>query len=135
MLSALLSLFVGVLPFLNLLSIVFSSILMYKMRSSIKEGEVDDSPLAGSLLLQVILCIVFAPVLAQILFYYGWKKRLPNKAKRANDIGWIAILIYIGFIWFVSWYAKHIGDGYEYGPSVQGIMYHVYEHIAEKVIK
>jgi len=41
------------------------------------------------------LCLL-APLISQTIFYYGWKKQLPKKAKKANNLGWLAILLWIG---------------------------------------
>ena len=42
-----------------------------------------------------VLCI-FDPLIAGAILYYGWKKRLPTKAKEANSISWKAALIVAG---------------------------------------
>lgn len=84
------------------ISIVCSSILMYKVRTSVKDGEQDVSPLTGLLLLEVAVCTFFVPFIAQALFYYGWKKKLPNKAKRANDIAWSTLLLLFAAAYFLG---------------------------------
>jgi len=75
---------------------VVSFFVMRKEKSTVPEGQVDESPLSGNLLWYVIILCLLAPLIAQTIFYYGWKKRLPKKAKKANNLGWLAILVWIG---------------------------------------
>lgn len=75
---------------------VISVWLMIRKRKQI-EG-VDQSPLVGRLLFVVILLEILSPIISQAIFYYGWKKKLPEKAKRANLIGWIIFLLLIVFL-------------------------------------
>jgi hypothetical protein len=75
---------------------IISFFLMRKEKSAVPEGQVDESPLSGSVLWYVFILCLLAPLIAQTIFYYGWKKRLPKKAKKANNLGWLAILLWIG---------------------------------------
>jgi hypothetical protein len=81
--------------FIVLISII-AFFLMRKEKSAVPEGQIDESPLNGKLLWYVFILCLLSPIIAQAIFYYGWKKRLPKKAQKANDLGWIAILIWIG---------------------------------------
>ncbi len=75
---------------------IISFFVMRKEKSLVPEGQVDESPLSGNVLWYVFILCLLAPLIAQTVFYYGWKKRLPKKAKKANNLGWLAILIWIG---------------------------------------
>lgn len=74
---------------------IFSFFVMRKEKATIPEGQVDESPLSGNMLWYVFILCLLSPFIAQMIFYYGWKKRLPKKAKKANNLGWLAILIWI----------------------------------------
>lgn len=80
---------------LTLIPGVITFFVMKKEKEKVGEGQIDNSPLTGKLLLYVIILTLFGLIFAQAVFYYGWKKQLPEKAKRANNIGW---LIYLGII-------------------------------------
>lgn len=75
---------------------IVSFFLMRKEKSVVPKGQVDQSPLSGNVLWYVFILCLLAPFIAQTIFYYGWKKQLPQKAKKANNLGWLAILIWIG---------------------------------------
>ncbi len=75
---------------------IVSFFVMRKEKSTVAEGQVDESPLSGNVLWYVFILCLLSPLIAQTIFYYGWKKRLPKKAKKANNLGWLAILILIG---------------------------------------
>lgn len=75
---------------------VISFFIMRKEKSIVAEGQIDESPLSGNTLWYVLILCLLSPLIAQMIFYYGWKKRLPKKAKKANNLGWLAVLIWIG---------------------------------------
>lgn len=75
---------------------IVSFFVMRKEKSAVPEGQVDESPLSGKKLWYVFILCLLSPLIAQSIFYYGWKKRLPKKAKKANNLGWLAFLIWIG---------------------------------------
>lgn len=75
---------------------IVSFFVMMKEKAMIPEGQVDESPLSRNMLWFVFILSLLAPLITQTIFYYGWKKRLPKKAKKANQLGWLAILIWIG---------------------------------------
>jgi hypothetical protein len=72
---------------------IFSIFLMRKEKAAVPQGQVDETPLTGNLFWYVFVLCLLAPLIAQTVFYYGWKKRLPTKARKANSLGWLALLI------------------------------------------
>lgn len=74
---------------------IISFFLMRKEKSAVPEGQTDETPLSGNMFWYVLVLCLLAPLIAQTIFYYGWKKRLPQKAKKANRLGWLAILVWI----------------------------------------
>lgn len=74
---------------------IVSFFVMRKEKSAVPEGQVDESPLSGNVFWYVLVLCLLAPLIAQAIFYYGWKKRLPKKSKKANSLGWLAILVWI----------------------------------------
>lgn len=82
----------------GLVSIVASFVLMGKVKATVPDGQQDQSPLTPNEKNYVLLMSVFSPVIVSSIFYYGWKKKLPVKAKSANNWGWLGLLIAI-IIW------------------------------------
>lgn len=76
---------------------IISFFVMRNEKSTLSKEEVDESPLSGKVLWYVFILCLLIPLIAQTIFYYGWKNRLPQKAKKANILGWLAILI-----WFIA---------------------------------
>ena len=74
---------------------IISFFVMRKEKSAVPEGQADESPLSGNKFWYVLVLCLLAPLIAQTIFYYGWKKRLPKKAKKANSLGWISVLVWI----------------------------------------
>jgi hypothetical protein len=77
-------------------SLIFGSISFFIAKSekkTVSENQVDNSPLTGKLLLYVIILAIVDPVITSSVFYYAWRKQLPEKAKKANMIGWGIFLV------------------------------------------
>ena len=45
--------------------------------------------------INVILSEIFSPVVAGAIYYYGWRKKFPQKASQANRYSWIIFLVLI----------------------------------------
>lgn len=73
--------------------------LMRKTKAELPEGKIDESTLNGNLFWYVLILSFLSPLISSSIFYYGWRKRLPKKAKRANTLGWLAILV-LGGIYY-----------------------------------
>ncbi len=74
---------------------IISFYVMRKKKSTVPEGQIDETPLSKKMYWGVLVLCLVAPLVAQAIFYYGWKKRLPQKAKKANTLGWYSVIFWI----------------------------------------
>jgi hypothetical protein len=74
---------------------VFSFFYMRKMKKGLAEGQIDNSQLLGRDRSIVIVLNFLSPLIASTIFYYGWRKSLPQKAKTANKFGIIAFVFWV----------------------------------------
>ena len=72
--------------------LVISIVYMVRERRLSREHVIQNPLTNGQKILIWILCI-FNPIIAGAVFYYGWRKQLPIKAKQANQISLWAFLI------------------------------------------
>ncbi len=97
--------------YIIILAVLITSIIwMIKGRNSVPEGQiVSDSLTTKQKFFMVILCFL-NPIIAGAIFYYGWKNKLPIKAKQANNISLlvfaIPIIIFIGLAILISILSK-----------------------------
>jgi len=75
-------------------SFVASFIVMSKVKSNTKS----DTPLSQNEKIIVWITCFFAPIFAGLVYYFGWKKSLPQKTKQAGNITWLAIIA-VGVFW------------------------------------
>src|SRR5665811_1604754 len=88
---------------LEIVVVVIAWRLMIRERSKIFKGQVSNESLTTREKYAVSLLSFISPILCQAIFYYGWKKRLPLKARSANKIGWIALALLVAtnlFLWY-----------------------------------
>lgn len=71
--------------------------LMIKTKKQVVDGQISQEMLTGNEKLLVWLFCFLNPIIAGAVFYYGWKKNLPMKAKAANQISLWAFLILVIF--------------------------------------
>ena len=73
-----------------------------------KDSSVPDTPLTRIEKLIIWLLCVLTPVIGGTWFYYGWVKKLPVKAKQANNISLtvFAIEIIPAIAIFIFYYSK-----------------------------
>ena len=69
-----------------LIAIVFCFVFMFKKRSQVLAGQISQDPLTGNEKLVTWLVCLLNPIWGGAILYYGWKGRLPVKAKSANQI-------------------------------------------------
>ncbi len=74
---------------------IVAFVFMWQVRSRAVAGQIISDSLSGKEKLYVWLLCLISPILAGAFFYYGWKKSMPQKAKSANRISIIALLILI----------------------------------------
>ncbi len=79
-------------------ALIISTYLMIIKAKKIPDGQMSDEPL--TLLEGLIISILcfFNPYVSGVIFYYGWKKKLPRKAKQANRISIIAFFVLIAVV-------------------------------------
>jgi len=82
------------LQYISLIAFIAAIWYRISVSNKAKNGGVVDVLSGKEQLFVWILCI-FNPILAGAIFYYGWIKALPNKAKKANAISLWAVLIEI----------------------------------------
>ena len=88
---------------LEIVVVVVAWRLMSKERSKVSKDQVSNESLTTHEKYAISLLSFVSPILCQAIFYYGWKNRLPLKAKSANKIGWIALVLLIVtnlFLWY-----------------------------------
>lgn len=80
--------------------------LMIKEKSNVLDGQISDETLSRKYKVIIWILCFFNPVLAGAVFYYGWRKKLPVKAKQANRISvWAFLILFIvgvslGFLFY-----------------------------------
>lgn len=75
---------------LVLVAIILCFVLMFNRRSKVPKGQVSMDPLSGTEKLYIWIICLFNSIIGGAILYYGWKNRLPQKAKSANHISMIA---------------------------------------------
>lgn len=88
---------------------VWAIVFMTNRRSKVAPSQSTTEPLTTSEKIQIWIICLLEPVIPGAIFYFGWRKRLPRKAKQANKISWIAVGIWLllaalffAFGWFGS---------------------------------
>lgn len=74
-------------------------IFAVKTESRVSENQISQESLTRNEKISVWLFSFLDPLVAGAVFYYWWRKKLPMKAKQANKISWLAILILIVLYW------------------------------------
>jgi len=74
-------------------STIAAFLYMRAIRSTVLKGQVSDEQLTRAERPYVLVLVVLSPLVAGALFYYGWIKRLPHKAKKANNYSIIVFVI------------------------------------------
>ncbi len=78
-----------------LAALVFGIWFMVSKKKNIHAEQPSLEPLTGKeKLLVFVLCLV-NPILLGAIFYFGWKKKLPQQAKTANRLSFIAFAIFL----------------------------------------
>lgn len=79
------------------IAFVVSIVVMNKVKSSTTK----DNPLTSNEKIIVWVTCFFAPIFSGFVYYYGWKKKIPQKAKEAGHIAWLAIIA-VGVFWGIA---------------------------------
>ena len=66
---------------------------MNKEKQKVPDGQVSREVLAGKDVILVWVLSVLNPIITGAILYYGWRKKLPVKAKKANHITlWVFLI-------------------------------------------
>lgn len=79
----------------ELIVFVSSFMFMRKVKSQVVDGQVINDSLTKKEKIIVWIASLLQPIIAGAVFYYGWKKKLPAKAKQANNISLIVFLLWL----------------------------------------
>jgi len=82
------------------IALIGSIVLMKKVKSKVPPDQISQESLIKNEKLLIWSLCFFNPLIAGAIFYYGWRKRLPVKAKQANTISFAAFGLFL-VLWFV----------------------------------
>ncbi|MFH1773325.1 MAG: hypothetical protein ABH818_03210 [Patescibacteria group bacterium] len=85
----------SILNIILIIAFIVSILIMKKIKS---QSSNQDKLNKNEKIIVWATCLL-APFFAGLVYYFGWKKLLPQKAKEANNISWSAMLI-LAFFWF-----------------------------------
>ncbi|MHC4153262.1 MAG: hypothetical protein ACYSSP_14380 [Planctomycetota bacterium] len=84
--------------------VAFVVVIVFEIitKRKLEKGQISEEPLTVGEKVLTWICCLFNPIISGAILYYGWRKRLPTKAKTANRISWIAfsIVILLGGSWY-----------------------------------
>ncbi len=85
---------------ISLAVLIVSVWYMISIRGKAKAGQVTDS-LTGGEKIYIWISSLLNPIFSGAVFYYGWKKMMPRRAKQANSISlWAFVLeLVLGFLY------------------------------------
>lgn len=82
--------------FIELIAFVAAIIIMAKELGDVEKGQVSQEALTGGSRALVGLLAMINPIFAGAIFHYGWRKRLPMKAKTANRFSFLGFFLIFG---------------------------------------
>ncbi len=85
-----------------LLAIIWCVVFMLSRRSQVPKGQLSDRQMTPSEKTQTWIICLLNPLWGGVILYYGWIRRLPTMAKKANKISFITFgieaLLFIVFM-------------------------------------
>lgn len=87
-----------IIQFIPLIWLIVAVLYM----SSVLKKNFVDCPLTLQERLVVICTSIFSPVISGAIYYYGWKQKLPTKAKQANTIS--LVVVFLGLVGFLTYF-------------------------------
>src|SRR3989344_4780651 len=93
-----------------LISIIAALVYMLKVRrAGAQDPAMVDELTIGERILAILTVFFGGVIIVGSIFYYGWKKRFPLKAKSVLHIEWIFLVVYgLGAIGLWYWYTNAI---------------------------
>lgn len=87
---------------LGLGAFITSIVFMIRVKSKIVSGQISQEALTKKEKTIIWVLCLLNPLIAGAVFYYGWKKLLPKKAKQANTISFAAFGIVLVLVIILS---------------------------------
>ena len=87
----------------GLVSIIGSFTVMKKAKSKLESEQISQDFLTNDENKKVYILAILNPIWAGLIFYFGWKKKLPMKAKKANKISFIAFGLWLILSVLIGW--------------------------------
>lgn len=84
-----------VFNYLQFFSLIITIFYMVKIRKTVKKGSQSMEALTKNEKILIWIICFLNPIASGAIYYFGWIKRLPQKAKQANKISWIALILLI----------------------------------------
>lgn len=78
---------------------IIAFIFMLRIKSQALAGQIANDTIIGNERLYIWLLCLASPVLAGAIFYYGWRKAMPQKARSANRISILALALLLIFFY------------------------------------
>lgn len=90
-----------------LIVLIVTILVMVKEKNTLAEGVVSQDPPTAKLKFIIWILCFLNPIIAGAFFYYGWKRQLPIKAAKANQISLWAffILLVLGIGAYLLFYS------------------------------
>lgn len=87
----------------GLISIIGSFSVMKKSKSKLEPEQISQDLLTDDENRKVYIFAILNPIWAGLIFYLGWRKKLPMKAKKANKISFIAFGLWLILSALIGW--------------------------------
>ena len=92
-----------IIPLVVLIATIY---LVVDTKKKVSGGQIIEEGLNSKEKLFIWILCFLNPIIAGAIFYYGWKEKLPNKAKQANQISlwafFITLMLAIAFFFLIS---------------------------------
>lgn len=87
----------------GLISIIGSFTVMKKSKFKLESEQISQDSLTDDENKKVYILAILNPIWAGFIFYFGWKNKLPIKAKKANRITFIAFGLWLILSVLIGW--------------------------------
>jgi len=84
-----------IIVIMGLGSVIGSIILMIEAKNKIPPGQVSQQSLIGNEKVKAWILAFCNPIWTGVILYFGWRKKLPTKAKKVKIIFFISLGIWI----------------------------------------
>ena len=91
-----------IFSYTNLIAIVGAIIFIVVVKKKVSSGQISQEPLTMKERIFVLILNILNPVWSGFIFYFGWRKQLPLKAKSSNRISYIVFIPWLVFYLLVG---------------------------------